>query len=219
MALYGGRGANSGYGSQGINTSGNNRPQRFYDKSDRYRGMTYLEFENRIRGRKNEWIGLYDENGKIVIAGTSYSNGSVAIPTTHPDFNKISNLTHNHPSDGKTRHFGGPLSEADVLNGLALGLNNSRAVAREKTYVLNKGKTTTSAGTRKLYKRADKISRQDVWNKQANKTILNVQKRLKAQGKSLSGRSQDQIYLGAGTRIWKNAVQGTGYNYIEIKNK
>ena len=50
--LRGGRGADSGYGKEGVNTKGNNRPMNFYDKTDKYRGMHYLDFEEKIRGKR-----------------------------------------------------------------------------------------------------------------------------------------------------------------------
>lgn len=219
MSLFGGRGASSSYGKEGFTTNGDGKSKKFYDKTDKYKGMSYLEYEEIIRNRKTEWIGLYDDNGKIIIAGTSYDKHSVSIPTTHPDFKKATNITHNHPSDGKTRYLGGPLSEADVMNGIYFNYNNSRAVAKEKTYTLNKGKNVTKRQQNQLYLKANRMYKNDTWGATSRKTMMSVNKKLKSQGKTISSKTYDQISLGTGTRLWKEAVKGTGYNYIERKNK
>lgn len=85
LILSGGRSVDSGYGKEEINTKGNNKSMPSYDKTNKYRGMHYLEFEEKIRGKSVEYVGLHDENGKIVVAGTSYNSGAVGIPTIHQD--------------------------------------------------------------------------------------------------------------------------------------
>ena len=126
IQMFGGRGSSSSYGKEGINTGGTGKPMRFYDKTKIYKGMSVEEFERRTRNRKNEYVGLYDDNGKIIIAGTSYNKGAVAIPTTHPSFKKVNSLTHNHPYHGE-RQLGGSFSGADVYNHIMLNMKRSGA--------------------------------------------------------------------------------------------
>lgn len=210
LVLNGGRGSDSGYGKEGINTKGNNKPMPFYDKTDKYRGMHYLEFEEKIRGKNVEYIGLYDENGKIVVAGTSYNSGAVGIPTSHPDFNKATRLTHNHPADS-TRVLGGSFSSADVVNNSLLNLNSTRAVATEKTYTIQKSKSFKNSDRKRMIKRASTSDAK--WDSGANKLLAKVNK------SSLTHENIQTIKLGYGTRVWKNLTKNSGYDYIEKKVK
>ena len=128
IQLFGGRGANSGYG-QGISTGGDgSRVSAFYDKTKKYQGMTIHQFENAVRDKSVEYIGLYDKDGKLIVAGTSNNKGAVAIPTGHPNFKDAVTLTHNHPYKGR-RIIGHNHTEAtmkrakDILHGeLAVAL-------------------------------------------------------------------------------------------------
>ncbi len=210
LVLSGGRGADSGYSKEGINTGGNNRPIAFYDKTDKYRGMHYLDFEEKIRGKNVEYVGLYDENGKIIIAGTSYNSGKVGIPTDHPDFNKATRLTHNHPVDS-ARLLGGSFSSADVVNNSLLNMNSTRAVAKEKTYIIQKSKTFKESDRRRMGRKALRSS--TLWNKGARKLLSKVNKG------SLTPKNIQTIELGYGTRVWKNLTKNSGYDYIEKRQK
>ena len=95
----------SGWG-KGINTGEGSRATAFYDKTKRFANMSIHEFENAIREKSVEYVGLFDKDGKLVVAGTSNNKGAVAIPTMHPDFEKAVTLTHNHPN-GDKRVIGG----------------------------------------------------------------------------------------------------------------
>nr|DAP15363.1 MAG TPA: hypothetical protein [Caudoviricetes sp.] len=210
LILNGGRGSDSGYAKKGINTGGNNKPMPFYDKTDKYRGMHYLDFEEKIRGKNVEYVGLYDENGKIVVAGTSYNSGAVGIPTSHPNFNKATRLTHNHPTDS-TRVLGGSFSGADVYNHVTLNLNSTRAVAKEKTYTIQKSKTFKRNDAKRMLKKAS--TSDTMWDKGARKLLSKVNK------DSLTHENIQTIKLGYGTRVWKNLTKNSGYDYIEKKIK
>lgn len=210
LILNGGRGVDSGYSKAGINTKGNKKPMPFYDKTAKYKGMHYLEFEEKIKGKNIEYVGLYDENGRIVIAGTSHNSGGVGIPTTHPDFYKVTRLTHNHPAD-KNRVLGGSFSSADVINNSSLNLNSTRAVANEKTYTIQKSKSFKDSDRKRMLLRA--VISDSAWNKGANKLLSKVNK------KSLTHKNIQTITLGYGTRVWKNLTKNSGYDYIEKKNK
>ena len=215
IQLFGGRGANTDYGKEGKNTGGTEKPMPFYDKSDIYRGMSLDEFERRTRNRKNEYVGLYDDSGKIVIAGTSYNHGAVAIPTKHPDFKKVNSLTHNHPWQGG-RQLGGSFSGADVFNHTSMGFKTTRANAREKTYIIK-----TNNATRKQQKTmmARALKSDSVWDKQAKKLLSKVQKQFNKKGKKLNNKTVNKIAYGYGTRIWKDFSVNSGYTYAEIKRK
>lgn len=211
VCLCGGRGADSGYGKSGFNTGGTGRATFFKDFSDKYKGMHYLDYEKEIAGKKSEYIGLYGEDGKIIIAGTSYNPSSVAIPTDHPDFKKVTRLTHNHPADSH-RVLGGSFSRADVINNSALNLNSTRAVANEKTYIIQKSKTFKKSDANRMMRLAS--TSDSKWNEGANKLLSKVNK-----NGTLSHKSVQTISLGYGTRIWKNLTKNSGYDYIEKKNK
>ena len=209
LVLSGGRGADSGYGKEGINTASNNKAMPFYDKTDKYRGMHYLDFEEKIRGKNVEYVGLYDETGKIVVAGTSYNSEAVGIPTSHPDFNKATRLTHNHPADA-TRLLGGSFSSADVVNNSLLNMNSIRAVAKEKTYTIQKSKTFKESDRRRMSIKA--LKSDTIWDK-ARKLLSKVN------NGSLTHKNIQTIKLGYGTRVWKNLTKNSGYDYIEKKIK
>ena len=215
MALHGGRGANSSYGKEGVNTGGNEKPLPFYDRTELYRGMSRTEYERRIRNRKVEWIGMYDENDNILIAGTSNNKGAVAVPTTHPDFKKATRMTHKHPADMKTRYVGGPLSEPDVMVATSKGFNSVRAVSPEnKDYQFARVRETKT-GTSRLYKNAVKIASTNAYSKAGNQAVKKVNAKLKSQGKNMSQKVYDQVYLGVGKHIWQNAQKSTGWEYSE----
>lgn len=84
VQLFGGRGADSGYSGDASTGGDGRKVSRFYDKTDKYKGMTMHEFENAIRDKKTEFIGIYDKNGKLIVAGTSGNKGSVAVPSNAP---------------------------------------------------------------------------------------------------------------------------------------
>ena len=216
IQLFGGRGASSSYGEEGYDTSSDKkRKMRFYDKTNIYKGMSVTQFEERVGKYRSEYIGLYDDNGKIMIAGTSYDKGAVSIPTTHPDFKKINSMTHTHPIEG-TRQLGGSLSGADVQNTAILNFKSVRARAPEKTYMLRASKGTKQ-NAKKLYGIATLTDKK--WDKNARTRITKIKKKLSQKGKKISGATENKIYLGYGTRYWKRALTGTGYEYIEIRKK
>ena len=215
MALFGGRGANSSYGKEGVNTGGNEKPLPFYDRTELYRGMSRQEYERRIRNRKVEWIGLYNENDEIVVAGTSNNKGAVAIPTTHPDYKKATRMTHNHPADMKNRYVGGSFSEADVLVATSRGMNSVRAVAPEnKDYQFARVRNTKT-GTSRLYKNAIKVNNTNAYGKAGSKAVSKIKAKFTRQGKTMSQKVYDQVYFGVGKQIWQQASKGTGWEYSE----
>lgn len=215
IQLFGGRGASSSYGKEGYNTSGNQKPMRFYDKTKIYKGMSVEDFEARTGKFKSEYIGLYDDKGKIIIAGTSYDSGAVAIPTTHPKFKQVNRMTHTHPS-GKTRALGGSFSGADVTNTGLLKLKEVRARANEKTYIVRAKKGVRQAPKR-LY--AVGLQSDKKWDANAKKRLTAIKKRFAKQGKTMSRKVEQEIYLGYGTRYWKRSLGNTGYEYIEVRKK
>lgn len=219
IQLFGGRGADSGYGG-GTSTSGGRRGGgRFYDRTDKYKGMDLHTFENAIRDKSTEYIGIFDKDGNLVIAGTSGNKGSVAIPSNHPEFSKIHNLTHNHPY-GDGRVIGGSFSEADVQNHLRLNIQGeTRAVTNgpnENTYIF-RAKAGTKQNVNGMIKAASKVGRD--YKAKAQKTLDEVNKKLQKQGKSLNGKT-NQVYIGTAKRLWKNAnVDKYGYEYIDVTKK
>lgn len=212
----GGRGANSGYGT-GTNTGGSgSRVRRFIDETDKFKRMSLHEFENAIRDRAVEYIGLFDKDGNLIVAGTSRNKGAVAIPTGHPNFKDAVTLTHNHPYQGG-RIIGGSFSGADISNHLNLGLKGeSRAVSNgpnENTYIF-RAKAGAKQNISKMYGIVNKANKDYLTKAPQNRA--KVEKKLAKQGKSLNGRG-NQVYIGTMKRLWKNAnVSRYGYEYIEV---
>ncbi len=218
----GGRGAESGFGGS-RSTSGNGRgASRFYDKTNKYQGMTMHEFENAVRDKKVEYIGVYDDKGQLIVAGTSYNSHSVAVPTNHPEFSKAHTLTHNHPykpADEPHRTIGGSFSNADVTNHIQLGLKGeTRAVSNgpnENTYIF-RAKMGAKQDNIRMYKHMAKA--EAAWQKTAQKKVDDINKRLAKQGKSLSPPQRKQVVYGAVKKGWQSTeVSASGYEYIEVK--
>lgn len=218
----GGRGANSGYGG-GTNTGNGTRgPSRFFDKTAKYKGMTMHQFENAIRDKKVEYIGLYDKDGKLIVAGTSENSHAVAIPINHPDFGKAYTLTHNHPyapSDDPERTIGGTFSTADVRNHIRYGFKGeTRAVSNgpnENTYIF-RVKPGVKQDTAAFLKHADQA--EAAWKMTARLTVKSVEDRLAKQKRALPTRRENQIVLGVAKHAWKSdEVAKSGYEYIEVK--
>lgn len=219
----GGRGSASGFGSSASTGAGPGTGGVFYDYTAKFAGMSLHEFENAIRDRKDEYIGLFDANGELIVAGTSGKHGSVAIPTGHPDFGKAVTLTHNHPIDSD-RGIGGTFSEADVINHAWLQmsgkaqLQQTRAVAGgkgENTYIINNG---VNADAKKLHSIAHGIMTNDVMSATGIK-VLDAVKNVVAlkYGKTLSIPEQNAIYLGSMKRVWKENANKAGFDYVEVK--
>ena len=215
IQLFGGRGADSGYG-QGYHTGGGGHgPTHFYDKTAQFKGMTLHTFENAVRDKSVEYMAGFDANGKLVVAGTSQNKGAVAIPTGHPEFSKVVTLTHNHPYGGG-RIIGGSFSGADIQTHLSLGLTETRAVSNgpnEHTYIFRK-KNGIKQNVKKMTNYA--ISFNSRYSATANKSLASAKNKAAARGKSLNGRD-NQVFIGAAKRIWKNAhVERFGYEYIDV---
>lgn len=221
----GGRGSASGFGS---GTSTGSGPAgaggKFYDRTAQFAGMSLHEFENAIRDRKTEYIGLFDAQGNLIVAGTSGRDGSVAIPTGHPEFSKAVTLTHNHPSAG-SRGIGGTFSEADVINhawlqmaGAAPSLGQTRAVASgkgENTYIIRNG---ANADVAKLHTIAHQIKAQGIMQKTGDKVLDEVKSAVALKyGKNLSFKEENMIWLGGMKRVWKDNAVKAGFDYVEVK--
>ena len=221
ICLFGGRGASSSYGGD-KSTGGDGIPVKFYDRTDRYKGMSIHEFENAVRDKTVEYIGLFDGDGNLIIAGTSHNSGKVAIPDRHPRFKEVQTLTHNHPykpAENPNRTIGASFSEADVKNHIYYGLKGeTRAVSNgpnENTYIF---RAKAGAKTNKLamLKYAGEFKAR--FDQKATSNLNKVTKRLAKEGKTLTPGQKNQVQLGAAKKVWKSyAVKKAGYEYIEIK--
>lgn len=218
----GGRGAASGYSGPG-STSGNGKgARRFYDKTSKFKGMSIHEFENAVRDKKVEYIGIYDDKGKLIVAGTSYNSHAVNIPTNHPEFSKAHTLTHNHPynpTDEPYRTIGASFSETDISNHIRMGFKGeTRAVSNgpnENTYIF-RAKAGAKQDNLRMYKHMAKIKGQ--WQRKGNQKVDDINKRLAKQGKSLSPSQRKQVLYGMVKKGWQSIeVKASGYEYIEIK--
>lgn len=220
ICMYGGRGASSSYG--GGESTGDGKPVKFYDKTHKYQGMSVHEFENAVRDKTVEYIGLFDEKGSLVVAGTSYNAHKVAIPATHPRFKEAQTLTHNHPykpADDPNRTIGASFSSADVRNHVLFGFKGeTRAVSNgpnENTYIFRAKPGAKTNNTAML-----KFTREfeGRFNKKAVANLNKVSKRLAKEGKKLTEGQKNQVSLGAAKRVWKShVVEKAGYEYIEVK--
>lgn len=221
IVMRGGRGASSSYGGD-KNTGGNGRPMKFYDKTKKYQGMTKHEFENAIRDKSVEYIGVFNDKGELLVAGTSYSPNAVGIPTNHPRWNEVHDLTHNHPykpANEPHRTIGATFSTADVENHIGLGIKGeTRAVSNgpnENTYIF-RAKAGAKQNKSAFLKHSQKS--EGVWNRDAAKKVKEVEKRLAKQGKTLSDSQRNQIVYGTAKHSWKSkAVERAGFEYIEVK--
>ena len=153
ICMYGGRGASSSYGGD-QNTGGTGRRMKFYDKTQKYQGMSKHQFENAIRDKTVEYIGIFNDKGELVAAGTSYSPNAVSVPTNHPRWNEVHDLTHNHPykpANEPHRTIGASFSTADVTNHVMLGIKGeTRAVSNgpnENTYIFRAMRVSGDMGT------------------------------------------------------------------------
>ena len=221
MCLHGGRGASSSYGGD-KNTGGDGRPVKFYDMTDKYRGMSLHEFENAIRDKNVEYIGIFDGDGNLVVAGTSHNPNKVAIPERHPKFKEGQTLTHNHPykpTNDPNRTIGASFSDADVRNHVLLGFKGeTRAVSNgpnENTYIF-RAKAGAKTNKESMLKYAGEFKAR--FDKKATANLNKVTKRLAKEGKTLTPGQKNQVQLGAAKRVWKSyVVKKAGYEYIEIK--
>ena len=218
----GGRGSSSGAkgsGSgekkySGANAQGQARV--FYDRTQEFAGMSMHEFENAIRSRPHEYIGEFDANGKLIVAGTSRSNGSVVVPTGHPEFGKITTLTHNHPSDSN-RPLGGTLSEADVkILGRYSNLNSMRAVANghgEHSYIMQQspGKIANHAGLRAAATSAEKSGQ---LARMGQAAVAKFQRNV---GRPLTQSETSRAYIGGMKNAWNYIAKQNGFDYILLK--
>ena len=221
ICLYGGRGASSSYG--GDKTTGNDgRPVKFYDRTDKYRGMSVHEFENAVRDKTVEYIGLFDKDGNLVVAGTSFNPHKVAIPASHPSFKEAQTLTHNHPykpADDPNRTIGASFSDADVRNHVMFGFQGeTRAVSNgpnENTYIF-RAKPGAKTNNAAMLKFTNEFK--DRYTKKADANLNKVTRKLTKEGKKLTPGQRSQVYLGAAKKVWKShAVEKAGYEYIEVK--
>lgn len=213
----GGRGSTSGAGKGKISgTNAFGQPRVFYDKTSNFQGMSMHEFENAVRGRKQEYIGGFDENGKLVVAGTSNNKGAVVVPTGHPEFKNIKTLTHNHPSD-TNRPVGGTLSEADVkILGKYHNLNSMRAVASgksEHSYIMQKSSNKT-ANHNGLLTDATFAENSGRLARMGNEAVAKFQKSV---GRPLTTAEINSAYIGGMKNAWKDIARRNGFDYIPLK--
>lgn len=212
----GGRGA--GWRGSGYDASGNKKSGTFYPKK-KYIGMTYRDFERSIKNEKNEYLGLIDKSGKVILAGTSYRKDAVLIPTSRPEMKNSVGMTHNHPSGGD-RMIGATLSGADVMNMASLNLDYVRATAsgpNENIYMLRKmaGKRHQRNRLTEYAMRADREMERMQFN--VGERIVKKQRQ---RGKRITERQRSQINLGILKRYWKkDVIKKLGYEYIEAKRE
>lgn len=180
--------------------------------------MSLHDFENAIRSKEHEYVGVFDEKGNLLIAGTSYRNGSVAIPNLDPRFAAAATITHNHPSGGD-RGIGGTFSEADMKVLGATKINAMRAVANgkgEHTYIMQKS-TTRTADPTALYNAATRIANTKQMESTGSALVKRVEQKFAAQGKTMTQAQKSSIYLGAMKNTWKSVGAQTGYDYTPLK--
>lgn len=213
----GGRGASSGAGNRkysGANASGQARV--FYDRTQQFAGMSMHEFENAIRDFSQEYIGGFDNSGKLIVAGTSKNGGSVVVPTGHPEFSRIATLTHNHPSDS-TRPLGGTLSEADVkILGRYGNLSSMRAVANgkgEHSYIMQQssGRTANHTG---LMAAAITAEHSGQLARMGQAAVTKFQKSV---GRPLTKAETNRAYIGGMKNAWNNIAKQNGFDYVALK--
>lgn len=214
----GGRGASSSGKSSGSLGTGRGGGM-FYDRTDKFQGMSLHEFENAIRGKSVEYIGVFDSGGKLALAGTSYNKGSVTVPARDPRFpQNDAVITHNHPSGGG-RGLGGTFSEADIKMLAQTNAKSIRAVANgrgEHTYIMQKS-TTRTADTHGLARAVQNVETSGAMKAAGNKALDTVRKKFKASGKTLTTEQTNSIYLGGMKNVWRDVANKNGYDYVPLK--
>ncbi len=216
----GGRGSSSagkhGKTGGGIGAGGSNgRGGAFHDKTQQFAGMSLHEFENDIRGRSTEYIGIFDENGKLLVAGTSNSKNHVTLPTLPQgtDYSKLT-LTHNHPS-GNGRGLGGTFSPADIENHARLGLKQTRAVANgkgEHSYIITTTPGANPDGLKNFAAGAGSAMRN-----RGNAYVAKVEKKFSANGQKMPLELYNKVYLGSQKKFWTGEAEKNAYQYVTLK--
>lgn len=213
----GGRGSSSGAGRRMKGTTASGGIGVAYDVTNRYKNMGMHEFENAIRGEKFEIVGGFDKDGKLVVASTSYNEGSTVVPTGHAGFSKVTTLTHNHPSS-PDRPVGGTLSEADVrFLANHSNLTSIRAVANgkaENTYILQQasGKVINRTGLKKAVIAVENFNTMhNMGSKAVSKAEANI-------GGTLTGAQRTAVYIGGMKNAWANIANKNGLTYTPLKH-
>lgn len=195
---------------------GSGKRLEFYDLTSKYSNYTLHEFENDIRGKANEYIGVFDKDGKLIAAGTSYNKNSVALPM-FVDWSKVETLTHNHPNGGD-RGIGGTFSDADVENAGAFDVN-TRAVAKgkgEHTYILNKRKDSTPNQRSGIQRYSEGFyGKGNIDN--VNNNIDKYVAKKKAQGKTATDKEKNIVGIGSYKKYWRKQTEKYGWDYVESK--
>lgn len=208
----GGRGAASGETTN--TTSMNGKPMKAYDVTHKYAGMNLHQFENAIRNEKYEVAGVFDKNGALLSAVTSYNKGATALPLV--DYKDVDTLTHNHPAD-KNRYIGGSFSEADIISGTSLKIRETRAVVgsghNEHTYIFREDPKAKRRQRVNMSNKAKKIRNSGQMQDEMRKGL----KKAQSGGKKLSPARQNQASIGAVKNIWKQTAGKYGYEYVEVK--
>lgn len=215
----GGRGSSSGARGGmggGIGAPGRgNAPATFVDKTADFAGMGLHDFENAIRAKAQEYIGVFDKGGNLIIAGTSGKSGSVAMPVIPPGYNNADlTVTHNHPSGG-TRGLGGTFSPADITQLAQNGFSQMRAVANgksEHTYIMR----TTSASNPVALIGAAAVSNTKI-HKAAVAGQKSIVDAMTGKGINVSQKQRSIAYLGSIKNYWKPVAESSGYEYITLK--
>ena len=208
----GGRGAWSGHGAS---TGGGSGGASYKDVTKQFQGMDLHKFENTIRDRKTEYVGIFDEKGKLIKATTSGSSDHAGIPEEAAG---AAVLTHNHPYQGG-RMIGGTFSEADVINHIQLGIGTTRAVTNgpnENTYILA---TKAGSNPRTLYSAAVMSRDNGKMEKIGTDAFTRVSADMKKKGYTDAQVQSKlgQIYIGSMKNFWKTEAANAKYDYIEVK--
>jgi hypothetical protein len=197
---------------------GNGEELKFYDKTKQFSGLSLHEFEDKIRDKDVEYMGVFDKDGNLMIAGTSYNEGNVSFPMDVVDWSKAETFTHNHPNGGD-RGIGGSFSGKDVSNAAKYNIN-VRAVASgkgEHTYILNKNREITSSDRKGLEKYIAKNYRTSKDFARRDKARNTLIKNVTAKGRTPTEAEKSAAWLGMNKKNWKNRLEKYGFTYAESK--
>lgn len=208
----GGRGAS--WSGTYFRAGGRKKSGRFY-QIKKFTSMPLNEFEREIKDKPFEYLGVVDENNKIIFAGTSYRKGECAVPDLRGT--KAVGITHNHPLESD-RMIGATFSSDDVLTMSTFKHKFVRAVAagpNEDTYMLRAKK-----GKRQNYKKlAEYAAKADSdMDKIASEALTKAYSKAIKRGKKIPEKRHSQIRLGSIKKFWKSdEVKNAGFEYIEAK--
>lgn len=211
----GSRGQSGGTGreSGGLNGGRSNRlplagQTEFTNGDETSVKATIDAWEKRHTNDKIEHLLMVDQNG---FATAYYSGDKGSVGFVHPTREEAARLvvTHSHPSAGNDRNNGGTFSDADIINHIDVGFAETRARAKEGTYVFRATENANPDGMKASLKRV----RAESTYSTATQFVMEG-----AAKKYTSKSERMDVYLTERHKALQKAAKENGYYYALIPN-